>query len=64
MKVETQVLPKIAQGSGDSEGLMEGLLLRIQAESELNSSKNWLPCPRCGEQMWITSALCDECDLD
>ena len=64
MKVETQVLPEIDQSSGDDEDLIEGLLLYIRVESELNSSKNWLPCPRCGDQMWITSALCSECDLD
>jgi hypothetical protein len=46
------------------EDFIQGLLLRVKVEDELNASASWIDCPKCGQQMWRSSALCDACEYD
>lgn len=47
-----------------NEDFLQGLLLRVGVEEELNASESWIDCPRCSCRMWKSSALCEECDLE
>lgn len=64
MQTKSDVLSTVAQDSGCDKDFIQGLLLRLKVEGEINSSDNWLTCPRCGGQMWRSNALCDECEVN
>lgn len=67
MKVKLRELSSLDSRSKETEpdeSFIQALLLRIRVEDELHASDSWTDCPRCGCQMWKSSALCQDCDFD